>query len=259
MLLAIDVGNIETVLGVLSEDKLVTHWRISTDFRRTGDEYGMMLMTMFKQAGLNPEDLLGSVLSSSVPSMTLEFGYAVKKHLSVELLVVGPGAKTGMDIKYENPKDVSPDRIANAVGASVKYGVPAIVVDFGTGTTFDVVSQKGTYLGGAIGPGILTAAENLSRSTARLPSVELKRPETVIGKNVTASLQSGIVFGFAGLVDGIVSRMADEIGQKPFVVATGNKADMVARVSETIEYVEPFLTLIGLNSIYKRQKRIEPF
>jgi type III pantothenate kinase len=252
MLFALDVGNTHMVAGIFEGETLVHHWSLSTDRRKTCDEYGITFMTMMGMTGLQLKDVTGSIISSSVPPLNPVLAQAVHKYLSTKPLTIGPGTKTGMDIKYENPKDVSPDRIANAVAAFHKYGGPTIIVDFGTGTIFDAISKAGAYLGGAIAPGILTATDSLFETASRLPRIELARPHVAIGRTTATSLQSGIVFGSAGQADGIVRRMSKELGEEARVIATGDLAEMVASVSETIEVVEPFLTLEGLNLIYQR-------
>ncbi len=246
MIFALDVGNTHTVAGVFQGYELMADWRISTDRRKTEDEYGLMFLSMLERAGFKAKDTEGGIIASVVPPLTPVFEKTLSKYLGISALVVGPGTKTGMNIRYENPKEVGPDRIANAVAAYSKYGGPVIVVDFGTATTFDVISQEGDYLGGAIAPGILTSTDALFEKASRLPRIELIRPQQAIGRNTVQSMQSGIVFGFAGQTDSLVRRICREIGQDAHVVATGGLARLVAQESETIDTVDPFLTLEGL-------------
>lgn len=253
MVLVLDVGNTHIVVGVYRDGgELVEHWRISTDRHKTEDEYGMVLLSLLANKGIAPKDMDGSVIASVVPPLTPILEKLVRKYFDLEPLVVGPGTKTGVNIKYENPKEVGPDRIAHAVAAFRKYGGPAIVVDFGTATTFDAISETGDYLGGAIAPGVLTALDALFEKAARLPRIELIKPQAAIGKTTVQSMQSGMIYGFAGLADGLIKRMAKEVGGSPKVIATGGLAGMVASESQAIQVVDPFLVLDGLYLIYRR-------
>ncbi|MBE3520098.1 MAG: type III pantothenate kinase [Firmicutes bacterium] len=252
MILAIDIGNTHTVLGVFDEGVLRAHWRVGTDRQKTEDEYGLQVLSMFGYAGIKPQEITGAAIASVVPPLTPVFEKMVRSYLGCSPLIIGPGVRTGINIRYEHPKDVGPDRIANAVAAYQKYGGPVIVVDFGTATTLDVISKDAEYLGGAIAPGILTATEALFEKTARLPRIELQRPPSAIGRNTVASMQAGIIFGFAGQVDELVRRVSRELGGKPYVVATGGLANLVAPESKTIQTVDPYLTLEGLYIVYKR-------
>lgn len=251
MILILDVGNTHIVLGVYGcEGSLLNHWRISTDRHKTEDEYGMVFLSLLGSAGLRAADITGSAIASVVPPLTPILEKAVQKYFRLDSLMVGPGTKTGVNVRYENPKEVGPDRIAHAIAAVHKYGAPAIVVDFGTATTFDAISKEGDYLGGAIAPGMLTALDALFERAARLPRIELARPQIAIGRTTVQSMQSGVVYGFAGLVDGLIRRIAREIGGDPHVIATGGLAKMVAPESETIQVVDPFIVLDGLYLIY---------
>ncbi|RKO67820.1 type III pantothenate kinase [Desulfofundulus salinus] len=252
MILVFDVGNTNIVLGVYKGQELLEHWRLSTNPHRTADEYGMLLRDLFDYAGISRRDIKALVISSVVPPLMLALEQMSEKYFGVKPLVVGPGIKTGLAIKYDNPREVGADRIVNAVAGYELYGGPLIIVDFGTATTFDAISARGEYLGGAIAPGIGISTEALFARAAKLPRVELVRPPAVIGKNTVSSMQAGIVFGFVGQVDEIVRRMKDELGGNPTVLATGGLAELIARESRTIDRVDPLLTLKGLRLIYER-------
>lgn len=251
MLLVFDIGNTNIVLGAYEGKELLQHWRISTDRQKTGDEYGMLINNLFTYGGLSIKDIEAVIISSVVPPLVVPLVKMCQRYFSVEPLVVGPGIKTGIFIKYENPREVGADRIVNAVAAHNKYGGPLIIVDFGTATTFCVIAENGDYLGGAIAPGIGISTEALFQRAAKLPRIELVKPKSVICRNTVTSMQSGIIYGFVGQVDGIVSRMKEELGQEPFVVATGGLANLIAMESSTINAVEHFLTLEGLQLIYQ--------
>lgn len=252
VILAIDVGNTHIVAGLFEDDKLKYHWRVATDPRKTEDEYGLIFTSMLAYNNLRKSDVGGAIIASVVPPLTPTLEKSVEKYFSVKPLIVGPGIRTGVNIRYDNPKEVGPDRIVNAAAAYRKYGGPAIVVDFGTATTFDAISVEGDYLGGAIAPGIITSVEALFEKTARLPRIELARPETTIGKTTVTSMQSGIIFGFAGQADAIIERMSKELGDKPYVVATGGLAQLVFPECKNINSLDPFLTLDGLYYIYQK-------
>jgi type III pantothenate kinase len=256
LLLAVDIGNTHIVVGLLDDSgKVVCTWRIAGQNHKTEDEYGFLLQWMLEHAGCTRDELTGAVIASVVPPLTPVFEKALRVYLKVDPLVVGPGTKTGVNIRYENPKEVGPDRIANAVAAYHKYGGPVIVVDFGTATTFDAISRNGDYMGGAIAPGVMTATDALFSKAARLPRIELVRPPQAIGKTTVQSMQSGIIFGFAGQTDALVKRISAELGGNPRVVATGGLAQLVAAESETITDVDPTLTLEGLHLIHKMNAR----
>ncbi len=255
MIFALDVGNTHTVAGVFAGSSLAAHWRISTDWHRTEDEYGLVFSAMLERQGFLAKDISGGIIASVVPPLTPIFEKTLQKYMGCSPLIVGPGIKTGMNIKYENPKEVGPDRIANAVAAFSKYGGPVIVVDFGTATTFDVISAEGDYLGGAIAPGISTSTDALFQKASRLPRIELVSPQQAVGRNTVQSMQSGIVFGFAGQTDGIVKRICKELGCDAHVVATGGLASLVAEQSASIDSVDPFLTLEGLYMVLTRNSQ----
>lgn len=251
MILVFDVGNSNIVVGVLKEGKLINHWRLRTDNMRTSDEYGMHMMSLFEYHHLDMTDIKAVVISSVVPSLNIELEWMSETYFNCKPLVVGPGVKTGLALKYENPREVGADRVVNAVAAYHKYGGPLIIVDFGTATTFCVVNAKGEYLGGAIAPGIRISTDALVARAAKLPRVELVKPRSIIGRNTVASMQSGIIFGFVGQVEGIITRMKREIEGEPKVIATGGLAQTIAQETDTIDVVDDYLTLDGLRIIYE--------
>lgn len=251
MILVFDVGNTNMVIGVFEKEKLLTHWRVRTDILRTADEYGMMLNALFNYHGMDMSKIAAVVISSVVPTLMLELNWMSERYFHCKPLVVGPGIKTGLAIKYENPREVGADRVVNAVGAYAKYGGPLIIIDFGTATTFCVVNEEGEYLGGAIAPGIRISTEALVSRAAKLPRVEMVKPKSIIGKNTVASMQAGIVYGFVGQVEGIVNRMKAELQGTPKVVATGGLAVNIASETDCIDVVDDLLTLEGLRIIYE--------
>ncbi|HLV10229.1 MAG TPA: type III pantothenate kinase [Halanaerobiales bacterium] len=246
MIFAMDVGNTNTVLGIFEDQKLIKNWRISTDQHKTPDEYGILFFNLFSHAGLRIEDIKGIVISSVVPPVVMVLKETTQSFFGIEPLVVGPGIKTGMNIKMDNPREVGADRIVNAVAAYQKYGGPAIIIDFGTATTFCAVTEKGEYNGGAIAPGIGISTEALFRYAAKLPRVELNRPKKAIGKNTIMGMQSGIIFGFVGQIEALIDRFKNELSQDSIVIATGGLVKLIAKETDKIDYIEPFLTLDGL-------------
>jgi type III pantothenate kinase len=247
MLLAVDVGNTQTVLGLFEGERLADSFRLATDRSRTGDELGVTLGALFEL-----EDADGICLSTTVPALQREWERVAERWAHAPLLTVGPGVKTGIPIRYDDPREVGPDRIVNAVAAKARYGAPAIVVDFGTSTNFDVVSPAGEYVGGVLSPGIEISMEALFARAARLVNVDFVAPASVIGKTTVAGLQSGLVYGFAGQVDGIVARIRAELGAPDArVIATGGLAELIAPHSASIELVDPFLTLDGLRLVWE--------
>lgn len=255
MLLVIDVGNTDTVLGVYDGDELVHDWRIRTNAGHTVDEYGILIYNLYKASRISSRAVRDIIISCVVPPMLNIFDDFCLKYFNVKPIIVGPGIKTGMPIFYDNPKEVGADRIVNAVAAFAKYKRELIVVDFGTATTFDYISPRGEYMGGCIAPGIMISTEALFDRAAKLPRVELSKPKNIIAKDTVSSMQAGIMYGYAGLVDGIVERIRREAGSNPLVVATGGLAKVIAPETKTIEVVEDMLTLEGLRIIYNMNVR----
>jgi len=254
MLLVIDVGNTNTVLGLFGGETLVHHWRLRTVADHTVDEYGMLIYNLYKSSKVSSQDIFGIIISCVVPPMLNILEPLCEKYFRLKPLIVGPGIKTGMPINYDNPGKWGPIGIVNAVAAFESNHCDLIVVDFGTATTFDYISPRGEYMGGCISPGLAISSEALFERAAKLPRVELVRPRGVIAKDTVTSMQAGIIFGYAGLVDGIVERMKTEVKGNPRVVATGGLARVVAPETKTIEEVDDMLTLRGLHIIYHRNR-----
>jgi type III pantothenate kinase len=257
MLLAVDIGNTNITIGVFNDSKLKATWRVATGVHRMPDEYASLLLHLFEHEGIAASQVTDAILCSVVPPVAGVFEEMCRRYLKVSPILVEAGVKTGVRISMDNPREVGADRIVNAVAAHQLYGGAVIVIDLGTATTFDAVSKEGDYLGGAIAPGIAIATEALFARTAVLPRVELTHPKKAIGRNTVAAMQSGIVFGYAGLIEGIVARIKEELGGKAKVVATGGYAELLARVTPAIDEVNPDLTLIGLRLIYEMNKAKE--
>ena len=250
MLLCIDIGNSNIKFGLFDDGKPRAHWRIATDRAKLADEYAMLLLDLFAAEHVSAGQVTGCSISSVVPPLTPAFAEISRRYLKQEPVIVGPGVRTGLSIRTDNPAEVGADLIVNAVAARQLYGAPVIIIGFGTATTFGAVSTQGEFVGVAIAPGVSTGAEVLFRFAAKLPQVELSRPPHAIGKNTIHSMQSGLVFGFAGLVEGLVKRMRAELGGRARVVATGGSAELIAAETDVIQVVEPDLALIGLRMIY---------
>lgn len=254
MLLTVDVGNTNINIGVFDGSKLKATWRVATGVHRMPDEYASLLLNLFDRQGIDASQITDAILCSVVPTLVGVFEEVCRRYLKALPLVVEAGVKTGVRICLDNPREVGADRVVNAVAAHQLYGGSVIVIDLGTATTFDAVSEDGDYLGGAIAPGIAIATEALFTRTAALPRVELTHPKRAVGKSTVAAMQSGIVFGYAGLIEGIVARIQQEMGGKAKVVATGGYAELLARETPVIEVVNPDLTLVGLRLIYEMNK-----
>lgn len=255
MLLAVDVGNTNIVLGVYKGDELLDTWHIATDARKMPDEYTVILLNLLQRGGFAVSDITDAVISCVAPPLITVFEELCERCFGVSPLVIGTGIRSGVRIVMDNPREVGADRIVNAAAAHHLYKGPLIVIDFGTATTLDAVSPEGDYLGGVIAPGIMISAEALFEHTAKLPRVELLRPSKAIGKNTVAAIQSGLIFGYVGLIEGIVARIKEEMGGKASVVATGGLARVIAKDTTVIDHVDPDLTLLGLRLIYDLNKQ----
>lgn len=254
MLLAIDVGNTNIVVALYDKDSLVRNWRMSTDKNKASDEYGVLLLQFLQLENVAAADIEDVIIASVVPTVMHSLNNAVKRYIGCEPMIVGPGIKTGMNIRYDNPRELGADRIVNAVAAVNKYKPPLIIVDFGTATTFCAINKNGDYLGGVIAAGVKISMSALFEKTAKLPKVEIVKPSSVIGRSTISAIQSGAVFGHAGQVDGIARRIKSEIGNDATVIATGGLAKMIAKESQEIDIVDSMLTLDGLKILYDKNK-----
>jgi type III pantothenate kinase len=254
MLLTIDIGNTNIKLGAYEGERLLAHWRVATERHRLADEYAVVIDNLFRLAGLDMRAVAGCAISCVVPPLMGQFRALGQGYLGVEPVIIGPGVATGLSYAIDTPDQLGADRIANSLAAYHKYGGPVIAIAFGTATAFDVILAGGEYVGGAIAPGIGISADALFRLAARLYQVELARPPTVIGKNTVHYMQSGLILGYAGLVEGLVRRMQDEVGSACTVVATGGLAEVIAGETDAITVVEPYLTLEGLRMIYEMNR-----
>ena len=254
MLLTLDIGNTNIKTAVFEGDRLIKYWRLSTNITNTSDEYGITIINLFRHEGLDPKAVDGVIISSVVPTINFTIEHMCQNYFGIAPMFVVPGIKTGINIRYENPRELGSDRIANAVAAYEIYGGPCIFIDFGTATTFGVIDEKGAFLGGCICPGIKLSSEALVSGTAKLPRFALERPETVIGRNTLTNLQSGMFYGYVGLVRNIVRKMKQELGKEAVVVATGGMAKMLHEESKCIDKLDGLLTLKGLRLIYERNR-----
>ncbi len=256
MILTMDIGNTNIKVALFAQETLVQYWRLNTDHARTSDEYGILLANLFRHHELNMADVSGIMISSVVPSVNFTIEHMCKNYFHQEPRFLVPGVKTGIHIKYENPRELGSDRIANAVAAYTLYGGPCIYIDFGTATTYGVVSANAEFLGGAIGPGIKLSAEGLVSTAAKLPRVELQKPDAVIARTTVSNMQSGLIYGFAGSVEYLVRRMKDELGDPATkVIATGGMARLITSESSVIDHLDGLLTLKGLRIIHERNMR----
>ncbi|MGD6804877.1 type III pantothenate kinase [Rossellomorea vietnamensis] len=256
MIFVLDVGNTNIVLGVYEGEELKYHWRMETNRHKTEDEYGMIVKNLFQHVKLSLDSIEGIIISSVVPPIMFSLERMCEKYFNITPLVVGPGIKTGLNIKYENPREVGADRIVNAVAGIKEYGGPLIIVDFGTATTYCYINEDKQYMGGAIAPGIGISTEALYSKAAKLPRIEIGRPDHIIGKNTVSAMQSGILYGYVGQVEGIVKRMKATGSTNPLVIATGGLAQLISKESDVIDVVDPYLTLKGLKLIYERNSTV---
>ena len=255
MLFAIDIGNTNIVFGIYEDKNIIDYWRISSDPHKTADEYGLLFCDLLKYANVGMKNVDNVIIASVVPPLTSVFIRMVQRYLKTTPIIVDENTKTGLKICYDNPGDVGADRIVNAVAAYAAYGGPVIIVDFGTATTFCAVSKEAEYLGGVIVPGILISLEALSQKAAKLPKVTLEPPKTVIGRSTMASIQSGIIYGYAGMVDELVERIKKEMGGEPYIIATGGLAEMIVPQTRNIKEINPILTLEGLRIVFEMNNK----
>lgn len=258
MVLVLDVGNTNIVLGVYSEEALLKEWRLSTQITRTADEYGIKVLNLLKFSEVDPKEIVGAIISSVVPNINYSLERMIEKYFNIKPMVVGPGTKTGINIKYKNPKEVGADRIVNAVAAHEKYDRAQIIIDFGTATTYCALRRNGDYLGGAIAPGIKISADALTQRAAKLPKIELTKPSFIIGKSTESAMQAGMIYGYIGSVEYIIKGMKKELmelgEEEPLVIATGGFANLIGSSTEYIDVVDSYLTLDGLRILYHKNK-----
>lgn len=254
MLLVIDIGNTNIVFGIYDDGNLVNHWRLSTVLHKTVDEYAILINSLLYIQKVKLSEIEAAIISCVVPPLLIPFEIVCRKFMGIMPIIVEPGIKTGMPILYENPQEVGADRIVNAVAGYEKYKKALIIVDFGTATTFDYITPKGEYAGGAIAPGMMISLEALFERASKLPRVELMRPKSLLGRNTVHAMQAGITYGYTSLVDGIVKKMVEEIGTEPYVIATGGLSSLIFKQSETIHEVDEFLTLRGLKLLYEKNR-----
>ncbi len=259
MLLVIDIGNTNIVFGVYEDSTLVNHWRLSTSLQKTVDEYAILLNSLLYIEKIKLSQIDSVIISCVVPPLLIPFDIVCRKYVGIRPIVVEPGIKTGMPILYENPQEVGADRIVNAVAGYDKFKKSLIIVDFGTATTFDYITPKGEYSGGAIAPGIMISLEALFERASKLPRVELIKPKTIVAKQTVHAMQAGIIYGYVSLVDGIVKKMKEEVRNDPYVIATGGLSGLIYRESTTIDEVDEFLTLRGLKLLYEKNKDFHKF
>ncbi len=257
MLFALDVGNSSIALGIYEKNELIYNWRIETNRNRTEDEYGMIVRSLLDHVDIEFSDIKGIIISSVVPPIMFSLEKMCHKYFGLKPLVVGPGIKTGLNIKYDNPREVGADRIVNAVAGIHLFGGPLIIVDFGTATTYCYINEHNQYIGGAIAPGIAISTEALYSKAAKLPRIEIVKPDEIIGKNTVSAMQAGILYGYVGQVEGIVNRMKEQANVLPKVIATGGMASLIAKESNAIDHIEPFLTLKGLQLIFERNNEVK--
>ena len=258
MILLVDVGNTNIVIGVYRDNDYIAGWRISTDSKKTSDEYGIQMIQLFNQNDLNPKEVTGIIISSVVPNIMHSLENMIKKSFNIDPIIVGPGVKTGINIKYDNPKEVGADRIVNAVAAHEIYRRDVIIIDFGTATTYCAVTEGGNYLGGCICPGVRISSDALFERAAKLPRVELELPKSIICKNTVSSMQAGILYGYIGQVEYIVNKIKSEMiesgFENPYVIATGGLANLISKSTDVIDKVDSSLTLEGLRILYDKNK-----